>query len=80
MESIDKERREKKIALLQLSKHRKERMHDYAKVVEENHKPKVDENKRSELLKVLEAERMKKNNLQKKYKQILDSDGEDIGV
>ena len=55
-------------------------MHDYAKVVEENHKPKVDENKRSELLKVLEAERMKKNNLQKKYKQILDSDGEDIGV
>ena len=55
-------------------------MLEYSKVVDQTHKPKIDENKRSEILKVLESERLKKNNMQKKYKQILDSDGEDIGM
>ena len=55
-------------------------MLEYSKVVDEAHKPKIDQKKRSELLQVLEAERLKKNNLQKKYRQILDSDGEDIGL
>ena len=53
VEELDRERKEKNIALYQLGKHRKERMWEYSKEVGENHKPKVDEDKRKELLRAL---------------------------
>lgn len=55
-------------------------MKEYGKSIGESHKPKIDESKRSELIQVLELERMKKNRMQKKYRQIFDEDGEDLGV
>lgn len=55
-------------------------MMEYSKVVKDQKKPKVDSKKKQELLRQLEWENMKKNKLVKKYKQIFDSDGEDIGV
>lgn len=55
-------------------------MIDYAKGIKEEHKPKIDETKRTELLKLLEKQHLKNNKIIKKYRPLLNSNGEDIGV
>lgn len=47
----------------------------YAKQVKQDFKPKVDQNKRSELLKLLQFEEMKKGGMQKKYKPVYNENG-----
>lgn len=55
-------------------------MLDYGKIVKEEYKPKVDEAKKTEILKLLEKEEMKLRKVVKKYRPVVDADGVDVGV